>query len=32
VRKVPEGVTHAEQEQELGTPVEPAIVPPGEAP
>ncbi len=32
VRKVPEGVAHPEQEQELGTAVEPAIVPPGEAP
>jgi UMF1 family MFS transporter len=32
VRTVPEGVVHPDQEQELGHPVEPAIVPPGEAP
>jgi UMF1 family MFS transporter len=32
VRKVPEGVAHPDQERELGTPLEPAIVPPGEVP
>ena len=32
VRKVPEGVAHPDQEKELGTPLEPAIVPPGEVP
>jgi UMF1 family MFS transporter len=32
VRKVPEGIAHLAEEEELGTAVEPAIVPPGEAP
>lgn len=32
VRRVPEGVVHHDEEAELGTPIEPAIVPPGETP
>ena len=32
VRRVPEGVVHHDQEAALGTPLEPAIVPPGEVP
>ncbi len=32
VRTVPEGVAHPDLEDELGTPLEPAIVPPGEVP
>jgi MFS transporter, UMF1 family len=32
VRRVPEGVVHPDQEGEFGTPLEPAIVPPGEMP
>lgn len=32
VRRVPEGVVHPDEEAELGTPLEPAIVPPGEVP
>jgi len=32
VRRVPEGTAHPWAERELGTPVEPAIVPPGETP
>ena len=32
VRRVPEGVTHPEQEGAYLPPVEPAIVPPGEQP
>ncbi|MGZ8562585.1 MAG: MFS transporter, partial [Candidatus Limnocylindria bacterium] len=32
VRRVPEGEIHRDEEAELGTPLEPAIVPPGEVP
>ena len=32
VRRVPEGIVHRDEEEELGTPIEPAIVPPGETP
>ena len=32
VRRVPEGVAHPDQEEQLGTPLEPAVVPPGEVP